>query len=145
MKMEQWLHHNLGTAPKCTCIIKSVIFFSLLTAWNWVNDIYAGKKDERKPLSTIRYYCHCPHSMRSRVYETGSTVCLSQHGRTAANQLLQVCCCGPSNRLLQQRTNAGSATLSVYVGSWTQTCLNSKYSAFRKGSHQSHCSKFFNF
>jgi len=45
------------------------------------------------------------------------SVCLSQHGRTAANQLLQVCCCGPSNRLLQQRTNAGSATLSVYVGS----------------------------
>ena len=43
--------------------------------------------------------------------------------------LLQVCCCGPRqagdiDRLLQKRrANAGSATLSAYTGSWTQTCV----------------------
>jgi len=60
-----------------------------------------------KPASTP-YACihahvcwHCPHSMRSSVYETVrcSSVCLSQHGSTAANPLLlQVCCCGPGGQ-----------------------------------------------
>ena len=50
------------------------------------------------------------------------SVCLSQHQPFAA--------VGPAggdiDRLLQQRrANAGSATLSAYVGSWTQTCLSS--------------------
>jgi len=38
---------------------------------------------------------HCPHTMRSRVYVMvrRPSVCLLQHGLTAANPLLQVCCC----------------------------------------------------
>jgi len=76
------------------------------------------------------------HIVRSGIYETVwyPSVCLSQHGPTAANPLLQVCCCGPvlgrtlyhlllwarwagdNNGLLQQWENAGSAT-SAYIGS----------------------------
>jgi len=43
---------------------------------------------------------HCPHSMRSRVYETVRSphVCLYQQVHTAANPLLQVCCCGPGGQ-----------------------------------------------
>ena len=71
--------------------------------------------------------------MRSRVYETVRSphVCLYQQVHTAANPLLQVCCCwlprarraGDIDRLLHgrrsarsgvRRANAGSATLSEY-------------------------------
>ena len=58
-----------------------------------------------------------------------TSVCLSQHGPTAANPLLQVCCCGAAGRRYQsiaarsglssssvRRANAGSATSSAYVG-----------------------------
>ena len=43
------------------------------------------------------HYRHCAHSRHSRVYETAQwlSVCLSQYVPTAANPLLQVCCCGP--------------------------------------------------
>ena len=65
---------------------------------------------------------------QSRVYETMRcpSVCLSQHGPTAAKPLLWVCCCGPGEqeRLLQQgHANAGNATLSAYVSRWTQICF----------------------
>ena len=57
------------------------------------------------------------------------SVCPSM-GPRAANPLLQVCCCGPSQQEMSidccnsgvRRPNAGSATLSAYVGSWRQTC-----------------------
>ena len=50
------------------------------------------KSNWRKSLTC----CHCLHSMRSKVYKTVLclSVCLSQHGPTAANPLLQVCSCG---------------------------------------------------
>jgi len=72
-------------------------------------------------------YWHRPLSMLSRVYETVRcpSVCLSQHGTTAANLqsasaglLLWARRTGDIDRLLhQRRPNAGSATLSAYVGS----------------------------
>jgi len=52
----------------------------------------------------------------------------SHNGPTAANPLLQICCCGPGRQELSidccssSGANAGSATLSAYVGCWTQTC-----------------------
>ena len=53
---------------------------------------------------------------------------------TTSYPLLRICCCGPSAQKIsidcwttsaqqQRQANAGSATLSAYVGSWTQTCL----------------------
>ena len=56
------------------------------------------------------------------------SVCLSQHGPTAANPLLHVCCCGPSGQeisvdcctagtMAQLSVKAGSVILSLYVGS----------------------------
>jgi len=70
-------------------------------------------------------YCHCPRCPSVRF----TSVCLSQHGPTAANPLLQVCCCGAAGRRYQsiaarsglssssvRRANAGSATSSAYVG-----------------------------
>ena len=60
--------------------------------------------------------------MRNRVYETVRcpSVCLSQHGPTAANPLLQVfAAVGPVGKRYQaiaaRRANAGSVTLSAYV------------------------------
>ena len=53
---------------------------------------------------------HCP------------SVHLSQHGPWAANPLLHFCCwwAGDIDQFLWQRwTNASSASLSAYVGSWT--------------------------
>jgi len=43
------------------------------------------------------HFWHCPHSMRSSVYETVQcpSICPSQHGLLAADPLLQVCCCEP--------------------------------------------------
>jgi len=49
----------------------------------------------------------------------------------AAHPLLQVCCCGPGGQEISihrytggvQWAYAGSATLSAYVGSKTQTCF----------------------
>ena len=80
---------------------------------------------------------HCPHGMHSRVYETVQclSVCLSQHGPTAANPLQQVCFCGSCGQQTSidycsssvRRTNAGSATLSAYIRSWTQTCLLARF------------------
>ena len=51
------------------------------------------------------------------------SVRLSQHGLTAADPLLQVCCCGPGGQEISidccssgvRRANAGSAPLSAYV------------------------------
>ena len=51
------------------------------------------------------------------------SVRLSQHGLTAADPLLQVCCCGPGGQEISidccssdvRRANAGSGTLSAYV------------------------------
>jgi len=86
-------------------------------------------------LKSILYICRSQCSyyvltccLRSRVYEMvrcpSLSVCLSQHGPTAANRnpLLQLLCIarrtGDIDRLLQQqRANAGSVTLSAYVGS----------------------------
>ena len=77
-------------------------------------------------------YWHSSHGLRSRVYVTVGcqsvclSACLSQHGPTAANPLLQVCCCGPGRQEIaarpccarqQQPANAGSETLSAYPGS----------------------------
>jgi len=55
-------------------------------------------------------YWYWPHNMRSRVYETVRcpSVCLSQHGPSAANPLLQVCCCG-SGRQEIRSIAAGAA------------------------------------
>ena len=61
-------------------------------------------------------------------YSVCPSICLSHHGPTAAISLLQVCCCGPSQQEIlidcpnMEQGNAGSAMLSAYVGSWTQTC-----------------------
>jgi len=80
-------------------------------------------------------------SVRSRVYVTVRcpSVSLSQHGPTAANPLVRVCCCGIDGQEIsidccvagaqQQRravANASSATLSAYVERSTQTCINKK-------------------
>jgi len=48
------------------------------------------------------------------------SVCLSQHGPTAANPPLQVCCCGPGGQAMwidccSSSLRRASATLSVYV------------------------------
>ena len=45
----------------------------------------------------LRYVGRYLHRMGSMIYETVlcPSVCLSQHGPTAANPPLQVCCCGP--------------------------------------------------
>ena len=51
------------------------------------------------------------------------TVCLSQHGLTAANPLLRRA--RDSSRVRQ--ANAGSATLSAYVGSWTESCCSNRW------------------
>jgi len=71
--------------------------------------------------------------MRSRIYETVRCpfVCLSQHRPTQANPLLQVCFCRPGRKELSinccnsgmRWMNAGSATLSVYAGSWTDMLI----------------------
>jgi len=62
----------------------------------------------------------------SRVDES---VCMSEHGPTAANPLLHVCCCGPATSKPidccisgVQRANAGSTTFSACVRSCTLTC-----------------------
>jgi len=68
------------------------------------------------------------YAEQSRVYEMvrcpSLSVCLSQHGPTAANRspLLQLLCMARRARdidrlLQQQRADAGSVTLSAYVGS----------------------------
>jgi len=83
--------------------------------------------------------CNCRVSVRLSVRPSVYlSVCLSvclSICPTPANPLVQVCCCGPSwesdiDRLLlgarqrgiRQGENAGSATSSACVGSWTQTC-----------------------
>jgi len=87
---------------------------------------------------------HCPHSMQSLCNCTvffclvRPSICLSvAAGPTAANPLLQVCCCEPSGQQIHesvaawpapsnsimQRVNACSATLSVYAVSRAQTCI----------------------
>jgi len=54
------------------------------------------------------------------------STCLSQHGPTAANPLLQVCCCGPGSQEISidccaahgmRRANSGSATFTADVRS----------------------------
>ena len=65
-------------------------------------------------------------------YGVRPSVCVSQQGPTAANPLLDVCCCGPGGQEISidccssgvRRANAGSATLSAYAGSWTPYLLN---------------------
>ena len=53
-----------------------------------------------------------------------SGVRLSYPAAAAAGLLLWAQRAEDVDRLLQQRrANVGSATLSAYVGSWTQTCL----------------------
>ena len=76
----------------------------------------------RSVLSGCPVYCLCLHSMRSRVYVTEQcpSVCLSQHGPTAENPPLQVCCCGPGGQEMwidccSSSVRRASATLSVYV------------------------------
>ena len=74
----------------------------------------------------------CPHCMWSRVYEMVQcpSICLSRHGPKlkrsklfASGLLLWARWAGDIDQLLQQRrANAGSATLSAYVCSWTQSC-----------------------
>ena len=73
-------------------------------------------------VQSVRYssvcllvYWHCPHIMRIRLYETARclSVCLSQHGPTAANPLLQVCCCGLGGQEIS--IDCGSLVLSAYV------------------------------
>jgi len=86
----------------------------------------------------LTFYWHCPHSVQSRVYVIVwcQTICLSQHGPTATNlqPQQQSCCCrfaavGPMGKgyinccsSCRWWANAGSATLSAYTGSRTQTC-----------------------
>jgi len=63
------------------------------------------------------------YSVRSSV-RLSVRVCLFQHvhGPTTVNSLLQICCCEPGWQEISisdavWRVNAGSATLSAYVGS----------------------------
>jgi len=74
-------------------------------------------------------YWHCPCSIWSRVYKTVQclSVCLSVHPSvhsrepTAAGLLLWAQQGGDISQLLQlRRANAGSATLSAYVGIVTE-------------------------
>ena len=97
--------------------------------------------NDTSPTCIRKIFWHCPHTIRSRVYVTVRcpSVCLSQHDAAAVNPLLHgglllwTRWAGdrPIGRLLhdrrsaeqQRRVNAGSATFSAYVGSWTQTCF----------------------
>ena len=68
------------------------------------------------------HYWHCPHCMLSRVYETVQcpSVCLSQHGPTAAHPLLHVCCCGRGGQEILRLRTVRRCPLNR-----TQTCLYS--------------------
>ena len=82
---------------------------------------------------SLTNYWHCPHSMRGRKrYGDRVSICLSiylsQHGPTAANQLLQVC---SRQETLTDRccsgvwwVNVSSAVTLAYMGSWTQTGIH---------------------
>ena len=54
-------------------------------------------------LTTYADSVALPHNMRSRVYETVRcpSVCLSQHGPSAANPLLQVSYCGSGRQVIR--------------------------------------------
>ena len=84
-------------------------------------------------LKLMQWSCpdwHCLHSMQTRFYIMVRCpyICLSQYGPTAPT----VCCCEPGMqeisinccpvRSSMQRAGMGSAALSAYIGSWTQTC-----------------------
>jgi len=85
-------------------------------------------------LKLMQWSCphwHCLHSMLCRFYiimVRYPYICLSQYGPTAltaAGLLLWAQHAGDIDQLLpstQQRAGVGSAALSAYVGSWTQTC-----------------------
>ena len=92
----------------------------------FINSFSANENLLYKPF-TYGSYWRCPHTMRSRVYETVRclSVCLCRHEPTAANPPLQVCCRGPGEQMISidccssgmWRANAGSAKLLAYVGS----------------------------
>jgi len=75
-------------------------------------------------IGTARIVCGAGSTKRYGVRPSVRPVCLSQHGPIAANPMLQVCCCGPGGQEISidcdssgmRRANAGSATLSAYVG-----------------------------
>ena len=82
---------------------------------------------------SLTNYWHCPHSMRGRKrYGDRVSICLSiylsQHGPTAANQLLQVC--SRQETLIDRCcsgvwwVNVSSAVTLAYMGSWTQTGIH---------------------
>ena len=76
-------------------------------------------------IGTARIVCRVGSMKR---YGVRPSVCLSQHGPTAANPLLQVCWCRLGGQEMSidcrssgvWRANAGSASLSTYVDSWTR-------------------------
>ena len=91
----------------------AVFAVCLLAAVRRTLDIFIG---------TARIVCGAGSMKSVRLF-----VCLSQHGHTTANPLLQSCCCGPADRRYRSTVaacssgmrlvNAGSATLSAYVSS----------------------------
>ena len=111
--------------------------FAVIRSWHVMAAVYRDCADPFMRLPLINH-CHCPHSrpMRSRVCV--AVRCLSVRLSvcpTAANPLLQVCCCEPggqdcctagAQQRAARRATAGSGTLSTYVGSWMQTQLNSQ-------------------
>ena len=94
----------------------------------------------------LEFCWRCPHSMRSRVYVTARCPSVSLFVRPSVpfarcNSVRLVCCCGSGKnrkyRLIAARpaprqhevaarrsaANAGSATFTADLGSWTQTCM----------------------
>jgi len=102
------------TLWRCPIRVREDFFTLILMSKNCRSLSHALKKDSRADIVTAikkissayiiinNYYWHCSHSMRSRVYVTVRclSVCLSQHGPTAANPLLRICCCGPGGQEL---------------------------------------------
>ena len=91
-----------------------------------------------RPLATVNVTTcwHCPHTVRSGVYETVrcpsfcQSFCLSQHGPTASGLLLWARRVGDIDRSLHR---SGSSTLSAYVGTGLVSVLSMRACVSRCG------------
>ena len=76
-----------------SCFSKIQIGFTFLVP------AHPGSPGKRAVKRVCVCVWHCQHTMQSTVYVSVVclSICLSQHGLTAAHWLLQFCCCGPSH------------------------------------------------